>query len=254
MSISTRPAHGARRLEGVVQLGELGMQQRLAGVTVHEPQVLVGGDVAEVPYERAHQLGVGALEVRVADRRDERERPLAGPRQRRPHVAVVGARGEGRILSGRGGHGCPGRLGDLRCSSLRVRVNITQTPRSAEGVRAGVPGRRRTMRADVVRPRRTAPRPVGRLRRRARRGQDVCSIFLTSSENRTNIAIAGPAPRRPPPRRARRHPPRDARSNASGLDGRGRPTARFSPAPPRPPRSRRSTATAPSARARCRAR
>ena len=42
-------AHGARRLEGVVARGELGVQQRLAGEAVHEPEVLVGRDVRRGP-------------------------------------------------------------------------------------------------------------------------------------------------------------------------------------------------------------
>ena len=69
-------AHGARRLERVVGRGEVGAQQRLAGVAMHEPEVLVGGDVGEIPDERAHQRVDLALEVAIADRGGEHERAL----------------------------------------------------------------------------------------------------------------------------------------------------------------------------------
>ena len=71
-------ADRARGLERVVHRGQLGLQQRGAAVAVDEPQVLVGGDVREVPDQRAHQLGVGRLDVGVGQRGDERERALAG--------------------------------------------------------------------------------------------------------------------------------------------------------------------------------
>ena len=70
-------AHGARRLERVVHRGQLGVQQRLTAVAVDEPQVLVGGDVGEIPDERAHQRRVRGLDVRVGERRDQLERPPA---------------------------------------------------------------------------------------------------------------------------------------------------------------------------------
>ena len=44
----------------------------------HEPEVLVGGDVREVPDQRAHERVDLALELGVRQVRDERERPLAG--------------------------------------------------------------------------------------------------------------------------------------------------------------------------------
>ena len=81
------PAHGARRLEGVVAGGEVGPQERLAGEAVHEPEVLVGGDVAEVPDERAHDRIDLRLEVGVAEVGDELE-------------ASAGARLRGRRRSG----------------------------------------------------------------------------------------------------------------------------------------------------------
>ena len=71
--IATLPA---RRLEGVVDLCEVPAQHRLAPEAVDEPQVLERGDVAEVPHERAHQLGVHPLEVLRADRLDEGQRAL----------------------------------------------------------------------------------------------------------------------------------------------------------------------------------
>ena len=71
------PAHRARRLERVVQLGQIRAQQLQARVAMSEPQVLVGGDVTEIPDERAHDRRVHALEIRVADSRDQRERARA---------------------------------------------------------------------------------------------------------------------------------------------------------------------------------
>ena len=64
-------AHGARRLERVVARGELGVQQRLAGEAVHEPEVLVGGDVPQVPRQRAHDRVDLALELPVIEVRDD---------------------------------------------------------------------------------------------------------------------------------------------------------------------------------------
>ena len=42
-----------------------------------DPQILERGDVAEIPRERAHQLGVHRLEDSGGERFDERERALA---------------------------------------------------------------------------------------------------------------------------------------------------------------------------------
>ena len=83
-------ADGARRLEGVVHRGQLRVQQRLAAVAVDEPEVLVGGDVAEVPHQWAHQRGVRGLDVGVGQRGDEVERALA-----RLFEGAGGERGEG---------------------------------------------------------------------------------------------------------------------------------------------------------------
>jgi hypothetical protein len=57
------------------------MQQRIAAVAVAEPEVLVGGDVREVPHERGHERVDLALELRVGQVRDQRERALAGVTQ-----------------------------------------------------------------------------------------------------------------------------------------------------------------------------
>ena len=74
-------AHRARRLERVVDGRELGVQQVAAGVAVHRPQILVGGDVGEVPGERAHQRIDLALERVVVEVGDEGEGPIAGRRE-----------------------------------------------------------------------------------------------------------------------------------------------------------------------------
>src|SRR5918998_1658500 len=42
-------AYRARRLEGVVEVGEVAAQQLAAAVAMDEPEVLVSGDVAQVP-------------------------------------------------------------------------------------------------------------------------------------------------------------------------------------------------------------
>jgi hypothetical protein len=51
-------AYRAGGLERVIQLRQLWPQQLKAGVTVGQPQILVGGDVGEVPHERAHDRRV----------------------------------------------------------------------------------------------------------------------------------------------------------------------------------------------------
>lgn len=72
---------GAWGLKGVIYVGQSLAHQRPAPVAVNDPQVLEGGDVTEIPHERAHQLRMDALEVLVGDRGDERERPLARLRE-----------------------------------------------------------------------------------------------------------------------------------------------------------------------------
>ena len=69
----------------------------VTGGAVHQPQVLVGRDVAEVPHERRHDRVGLALEVGVAEVRDEVERALA----------LGGQRGDDLVL------GAGGRLGHV---------------------------------------------------------------------------------------------------------------------------------------------
>ena len=71
-------AHRPRRLEGVIARGELGVQQRLAGEAMHEPEILVGRDVGQVPHQRAHERVDLALELGVVEMRDDREGAFAG--------------------------------------------------------------------------------------------------------------------------------------------------------------------------------
>jgi len=89
-----------RSLEGVVHLRKLAAQHPLATETVHEPQILEGGDVTEVPDQRAHQRRVHALHVAFGDRIDQRQRLLARGLQRAQCLA-------GRALGGGGGGGHP---------------------------------------------------------------------------------------------------------------------------------------------------
>ena len=76
----------SRRLERVVDLGQVAAEHRLAAEAMDEPQVLERGDVPEVPDERAHQRRVDALEVLVADVGDECQRALARLGQRLDRV------------------------------------------------------------------------------------------------------------------------------------------------------------------------
>ena len=62
-----RAPAGPRGLEGVVDVGQLLVQQGPAAQPVHDPQILEGRDVAEVPDQRAHQRGMDALQVGVRD-------------------------------------------------------------------------------------------------------------------------------------------------------------------------------------------
>jgi hypothetical protein len=48
-------AAGARSLKCVIDIGQLLVQQRLAAEAMHDPEVLEGGDVAQVPHQWAHQ-------------------------------------------------------------------------------------------------------------------------------------------------------------------------------------------------------
>ena len=70
-------AAGARRLERVIDVGQLLAQERLSAEAMHDPEVLEGGDVAEVPDQRAHQRRVDLLQLLVGERRHQLERPRA---------------------------------------------------------------------------------------------------------------------------------------------------------------------------------
>src|SRR4051794_14758615 len=70
-------ADAARRLERVVARRELGMQQRPAGEAMHEPELLVRGDVREVPDERAHDRVDLTLELGRREMPDDVERLAA---------------------------------------------------------------------------------------------------------------------------------------------------------------------------------
>ncbi len=69
-------AHRARGLEGVVEVGQLGAKQGQAPVTVGDPEVLVGGDMPQVPGQRAHHRCPGALQDGVIETLDEGCRSL----------------------------------------------------------------------------------------------------------------------------------------------------------------------------------
>jgi hypothetical protein len=70
-------ADGARGVGGVVQRGEVGPQQGTTAVAVHEPQVLVRREVAEVPDQRAPERVDLAFERLAGQWGDELEGPPA---------------------------------------------------------------------------------------------------------------------------------------------------------------------------------
>jgi hypothetical protein len=71
-----RPA-GPWRLEGVVEGVELRVERLVAAQAARDPELLVGRDVAEVPYRRAHD-GVRPHRQRgVVERLDQQQRPRA---------------------------------------------------------------------------------------------------------------------------------------------------------------------------------
>jgi hypothetical protein len=76
-----RAAYRARRLEGVVERGELGVQELPAADAVADPQVLVGRDVREVPDQRGHERIDHALEVARREVGDQGQRRRARRRQ-----------------------------------------------------------------------------------------------------------------------------------------------------------------------------
>ncbi len=80
--------HRPRRLGRVVEVGELGAQGVEPADPLAEPEVLEGGDVAEVPDERAHQRIVDPIHVRFRNGVDERERALAGLLEQRAPVPL----------------------------------------------------------------------------------------------------------------------------------------------------------------------
>ena len=103
-------AHRARRLEGVIDARQLGAQQLAAAEAVRDPEVLVGGDVSEVPRERAHDRRVHARELLLAAARRERER--VGTRTFEVEQQLLGVVGEG-------GWSCPREPPSrLACCSL----------------------------------------------------------------------------------------------------------------------------------------
>ncbi len=70
-------AAGPGCLEGVIDVGQVLMEQRPAAIAVDQPQVLEGGDVPEVPDQRAHQRRVNEFEVLLGHRLHQRQRARA---------------------------------------------------------------------------------------------------------------------------------------------------------------------------------
>ena len=70
-------AHRAGRLERVVHARQVRPQQLQSREPVRQPQVLVGGDVTEIPRERAHDRRVHARQLILVEMRNKRERALA---------------------------------------------------------------------------------------------------------------------------------------------------------------------------------
>jgi hypothetical protein len=58
-------AHRPGRLKGVIDLGQLGAQQFKATCALPDPQVLEGGDVAEIPHQRAHDRRMHPFHIAV---------------------------------------------------------------------------------------------------------------------------------------------------------------------------------------------
>ncbi len=78
-------------------------------MTVGQPQVLVGGDVREIPHERAHDRRVRALELAVVEVGHQLQRAAAGLVQGRERLGggaggtavgweTVRAMSSGRVL------------------------------------------------------------------------------------------------------------------------------------------------------------
>ena len=70
-------AAGARGLGRVVDLHQVRPQRRHPRAAARDPEVLERRDVTEVPHQRAHERVVDALEILVAHRLDQPQRPLA---------------------------------------------------------------------------------------------------------------------------------------------------------------------------------
>ncbi len=71
-------AAGAGGLDRVVDVLELRVQRRGTGEAPHQPELLVGRDVAEVPERRAQQRRVLAREVLGGERREQGQGPGPG--------------------------------------------------------------------------------------------------------------------------------------------------------------------------------
>ncbi len=72
----------ARGLESVIEIGQVRPQEVEAAGPVAHPHVLIGGDVAQVPHQRAHERIVHAIQVLVRHRLDQSEGALASFREK----------------------------------------------------------------------------------------------------------------------------------------------------------------------------
>ena len=117
---------GPRRLERVVDVGQVARGAAAGRRAMDEPQVLEGGDMPEIPDERAHQRRVHALEIVVADAGDQRQRALARLGQGRDRVSGGERRGHASSHRNR-----------MRAASCRRRVaRLTTTEPVAQEQRA----------------------------------------------------------------------------------------------------------------------
>ena len=195
------------------------MQQRLAAEAVHEPEVLVGGDVREVPDQRAHDRVELALELGVVEVRDERERAARGWRQ--GFHEGCGHRSAGRppdspdVTGGPGGlpprrhagtpHGRapPGRQLRHAREHFRRPCRPLERPASQDGD-LGLAGlRHRLLRHRL---RRRLKKPPTRTTTSASRAAPTSSSTTPSPRRRTRASSSRPprAARRPTPPSARR--------------------------------------------------
>ena len=105
--VGQRAALVARRRERVVHGAQVAAQRRAAVRVLHQPQVLEGGDVTEVPRDRAHQRVVHPVQRLFGDSVDQQQRARAGllqPRRRSPPAVArrSARRRSARSLAGRG--------------------------------------------------------------------------------------------------------------------------------------------------------